>query len=200
MTEQYVQDLVTPCKPADLYAAIRAAWPSIIDGDAAFTRAAAVLIVAHWGLETGWGHSCHCWNLGNAKYTVGCGHDYTMFPCSEVIGGVNVNFSPPDPQCRFLAFGSLGEGTCYYLTQLRGRWRSAWPALIAGDAAGYAHALKLARYYTAPEDRYTRTLVDCMAEADKLIPADTEPPPPAEDTGPHPSLDDPHSDPGPEAA
>ena len=194
MTESFVPDLVTRCSPVELAAAIRAAWPAIIDGDAVCSHEAVALIVAHWGLETGWGHSCHGWNLGNAKYTPGCGHNFTLFPCSEVLNGVDTPLEPPDPRCRFLAFGSLGEGTCYYLTQLRGRWRNAWPSLIVGDAAGYAHALKLAGYYTADEARYTRTLVVCMAEVEQLLPPDpSEAPTQPELVGQHVDDDEPHT-------
>ena len=193
MSENYVADHVTPCSVPDLYAALERAWGECCP-DSAPTRESLTVLIGHWALETGWGHFCHAHNLGNAKYTRGCGHDYTLFPCSEVLGGIEVHFTPPDPQCRFLAFDTLDDGAHYYLTHLRAEFRCAWPAVLAGDPAQFAHLLKAARYYTADEGRYTRALVDCCDQVAKQLPvdpvADTLPPTPYPAAGSAP--DEPH--------
>lgn len=174
MTEQLLPDLLTPCSPADLYAALRAAWPDMCPGDPC-TRASLLVLLGQWALETGWGKSCHRWNLGNAKHVPGDGHDYVQFRCSEVIGGKEIFFDPPNPATSFVAFPTLDEGARYYLGSLRHRFAFAWPSVLAGDPAGFSHALKVAHYYTADEALYTHAMVGTVAHAAALIPADPDP-------------------------
>jgi hypothetical protein len=172
VSEQLLPDLLTPCAPADLYAALKRAWASCCQ-DSAATRGSLLVILAHWALETGWGHACHRWNLGNAKWTPGCGHDYTQFRCNEILDGKIVWLDPPAPGCQFVAFPDLEAGAAYYLTGLRGTFRAAWTAVIAGDPSLFCHMLKLARYYTADEALYTAGVVRCYHQLDGMIPMDS---------------------------
>jgi flagellum-specific peptidoglycan hydrolase FlgJ len=174
MGENRVDDKLTAVSPADLYAALRADWPQVSQ-DTLVTRSALLVLLAQWAFETGWGHYCHNWNLGNAKHVAGDGHDYCMFHCTEVIGGKVVPFDPPNPACAFIAFASLEEATNYYLVSLRGRWRSAWQYALAGDAAGFCHQLKLQGYYTDDERHYTLSVQSCMHVLDAMIPPDPDP-------------------------
>lgn len=196
MTERLLPNVITYCSPADLYVKLRDSWPP----DSSPTRASVLTLLAHWALETGFGHACHCWNLGNAKHVSGDGYDFTQFACGEEMGlavaqnavavnpsqvqivstyvGANgaemasVRFLPPHPATSFLAFDTLDAGAAYYLTLLRGRFRSAWPAVVAGDVAGFCHLLKLAGYYTADEHAYTSGVLRCYHALDTTIPID----------------------------
>jgi hypothetical protein len=165
----YRPDELTPCPPKDLYDCLWLAWPSV-DATDTCTREALLVLLAHWALETGWGHYCHCWNIGNYKHVAGDGHTYTMFRCSEIIGGKEVFFDPPSPTCMFLAYDSLRDGALAYLTHLHGRFAAAWPAIVAGDAAAFCHELKVQGYYTADEAQYTSGVVACQKQLARLIP------------------------------
>lgn len=171
MTEQYVDRLQTAVTATDLYNSLRDAWSSLIQ-DANCTRSSLLVLLAHSALETGFWHACYCWNLGNFKYVHGDGHDYFQMRCSEVFNGHTVWISPPDPGCSFVAFDSLEDGARDYLTSLRGRFRTAWPAVVAGDPAQFCHLLKLARYYTADEAIYTAGVMRCYHQLDATIPPD----------------------------
>ena len=177
MTESLVPDVLTPCSPAEFVEALSDAWPALMGGEVP-TRATLLTVASQWALETGWGHAMHCNNVANRKYVPGCGHDYTMFPCGETENGVNVMHYPPDPVCRFVAYDSLEAGVVDYLIHFRAEFRAAWPAIEAGDPAAFGHALKLARFYTAPEEQYTATLVGCYHRLATIIPAPTDPAPP----------------------
>ena len=174
MIESLRPDKLTPILPADLYAALEQSW-----GLDSCTRSSILVLMAHWAIETGWGHFCHWYNLGNAKYTLGCGHDYCEFPCGETINGKNITIVPPAPGCQFVAFDSLEQGAAYYLTSLRGRFRAAWPAVLAGDPAEFSHMLKMSDYYTAPEAQYTATLVGCFQILEAKMPNASSPAPSA---------------------
>jgi len=171
MTETQLPDLKTPVAPAELYAALRRAWPAIVQ-DTLVTRPALLVLCGQWAFETGWGHACHRYNLGNAKHVPGDGHEWCEFPCTEVINGTVITIDPPHPGCQFIAFETLDEACIYYLTSLRGRWRAAWPYALAGDAAGFCHQLKLQGYYTDDEHHYTLSVQSCSASIDHVIPPD----------------------------
>lgn len=172
MAETCVPDKLTPCSPQDLYASLWRAWgPALADGTLP-TRAALLVLLAHWALETGWGHGCHCFNLGNKKHVHGDGHDYTMFRCNEVIGGKVVWFDPPDPTTWFVAFPTLDAGAADYLAGLKKHFAGAWADVVAGDAAKFCHDLKVAHYYTADEATYTAGVVRCCHQIDALIAPD----------------------------
>lgn len=196
----------TPVSASDLCDALGAAWRELFDSDA--PREALVLLVGQWALETGWGKSCFCWNLGNAKARVGGVTDWQFYACDEVLVGAmadrlvaedpahvriewtrelvgadgkttrtcGVAFTPDHPACCFEAFATLADGARAWLSLQHGTFAHAWPALLTGVPAQFSHALREARYYTAPEDRYTATLVATVAEVQSRLgyPAITE--------------------------
>lgn len=174
MTGNLVPDLLTPCAPASLYVALQDVWPTVCGADLR-TRNAILVLLSHWALETGWGHFCHRWNIGNYKHTTDDGHEWTMFRCSEIVGGKEVWYDPPHPATRFLAYDTIDEGAIDYLRHLRGRFAKAWPSVLAGDPAAFCHELKLEAYYTAAEGPYTAGVVGCFARLNVEIPADDIP-------------------------
>lgn len=173
MTESLRPTIPTKCLPADLYAALGDAWRTLIGSDP--SRASKLVLVAHWALETGFGHACWNWNLGNVKHVAGDGRDYCQFRCNEVIHGQIVWFDPPDPATSFRAFATLEAGVVDYLALLRGQFGFAWPAVEAGDVADFCHRLKLRQYYTADEGQYTSGVLRCFHQLDLTIPADPDP-------------------------
>jgi hypothetical protein len=114
---------------------------------------------------------------------------FTMFRCSEILNGKEVFFDPPHPQTAFRAYLTIEDGAENYLKFVSKR-TAAWQKVIEGDPKGYAHELKLARYYTASEEKYTNTLVGLfntfLKNKDKLLSwvppeednKDTDPAPP----------------------
>lgn len=134
------------------------------------------LLLSQWALETGWGKSCHWYNLGNAKWSEG--YLCTQFACGEELkladalrhvnddpehvlivrrytsdgqSMASCKFLPPHRMTWFKAFETLDQAAIYYLGELRRRFNTSWAPLLNGDPAGFAHALKLQGYYTALE-------------------------------------------------
>lgn len=169
MPENLVPKQQTLCTPHDLYSSLHQAWLQCCQ-DSTPTRNGLLVLLAHWALETGFGHSCWNWNLGNYKHVLGDGHDYYQVRCNEIIGGQTVWLDPPNPGCSFIAFEDLATGASHYLTALRGTFRAAWPAVCAGDPAQFCHLLKIARYYTADEAVYASGVVRCFRQLDSQIP------------------------------
>jgi hypothetical protein len=140
------------------------------------------LLVAHWALETGWGKSMWCYNVGNVKSRDGDGYDHCFFKCNEILpaaqadrlcakdpdrakvttrradGSCVVWFYPKHSWCRFRAFRTLEDGVYDHLKLIVNRFYEAWPYVVSGDPEGYARALKKMRYYTADESSYVRVL------------------------------------------
>lgn len=164
MSETLVARLQTTCTPVDLYAALHQAWLACVQ-DAAPTREGLLTLLAHWALETGFGHSCWNWNLGNKKHVEGDGRDYYQVRCNEIIGGRTVWLLGD-----FIAFPDLETGAADYFDGLRGTFRAAWPSVEAGDPAGFCRALKIAHYYTADETIYTAGVMRCYHQLDAQIP------------------------------
>ena len=161
------------------------------------------LALAKTALETGRWTQLWIDNFGNIK----CGPDYvgnfTAITLNEVLNGKLVWFAPegqltaapskggvlvgtplpvPDghPQTRMRAYANEFDGAISYLDFVAGgRYAQAWQRLLAGDAAGYVHALKLAHYFTADEGPYTRGVVSMQSEF--LARIRKEAPPPAVD-------------------
>jgi hypothetical protein len=83
-----------------------------------------------------------------------------------------VVYQPPHAMCRFRAYGSLGDGAQLWL-QHHQKIAQAKPAFLtalnAGDVAAVAHALKLAAYYTAPEDSYANAMKAEKLKIDKAL-------------------------------
>jgi hypothetical protein len=92
----------------------------------------------------------------------GPGNDVVITSIKD--GIATVWFYPSHPVCCFRAFRTLDEGAKDYFDMLRKRFASAWPAVLTGNPAQFSHLLKLARYYTADESHYTRSLISIYAE------------------------------------
>ena len=155
-------DVLTPCTPTQL--ARELAWAWIARFDSPPTTKALCILLAQWALETGRGRYCHAWNIGNAKSTRRDGRSWTYYRCNEVIGGKVVWFNPPDPGCCFRAYETLREGAVDYLDTIARRYKAAWPAVLNGDPAGFAHELKRLNYYTANENAYRNSVVSLFCE------------------------------------
>lgn len=177
MAEQ-IPDQKTQVSTAQVADALFGAWERYF-GSRPSVESICVLL-AQWGIETGFGKSMHCFNLGNVKSKEGDGRDYTFFACNEILsapqaakmvcstakitkdlgdGNVIIWFYPNHPGCRFRAFHTLSEGADDYLKLLVTRFATAWPSVVAGDPRGFSKALKKARYYTADEGQYTAGVV-----------------------------------------
>jgi hypothetical protein len=159
----------TLCAPRDMYDALHAAWLRCAQ-DAEPGRASLLVLVAHWALETGFGHSCWNWNIGNKKRIPG--RDFYYVRCNEIIGGKEVWYDPPAPACAFASYPDLASGVLDYFVGLRGQFRAAWPAVLNGDPSQFCHLLKLAHYYTADEAVYTSGVVRCYRQLDGAIPVE----------------------------
>ena len=173
MTESLRPATHTTVTPQDLYAALGDAWRSLCGGDP--SRASLLVLLAHWALETGFGHSCWNFNLGNVKHVAGDGRDFYQIRCNEVIHGKVVWLDPPDPGCSFRSFETLASGVVDYLMLLRGQFGFCWPQVEAGDAAAFCHALRERGYYTADEATYTAGVVRCYHQLDATIAPDQRP-------------------------
>jgi hypothetical protein len=69
------------------------------------------------------------------------------------------------PGSRFAAYANHFDGAYSYVDFVSGgRYAAAWQLLLAGDAAGYVHALKLRGYFTADETEYRKSVVSIQKE------------------------------------
>ena len=201
----------TKVTPEELYAALARLAPEL-------SRDALLVLLGHWGLETGDGAGCWGYNLGNVKGRPGGsdGRSWQFFACNEILapsaanaivaragdreprrseddpaafgrpefdkvsksavttsttanGQVVLWAFPPHPVCCFRAFRTLEDGAKDYLEILKKQFGSSWPFVIAGDTAGFSHALKLKGYYTADESHYTKALKGRRDKFAKLI-------------------------------
>jgi hypothetical protein len=173
VTESLRPAVQTHCTPGELYRELGDAWVRLCGSEP--TRASLLVLLAHWALETGFGHSCWNWNFGNSKHVAGDGRDFYQIRCNEVVNGVVVWLDPPNPGCSFRAFDSIAAGVVDYLTLLRGQFGFAWPHVEAGDPAAFCHALKQRGYYTADEALYTAGVVRCYHQLEASIPATEAP-------------------------
>lgn len=177
MPEEFIRDTVTQLTVRGIAEAFRAELPDM-------PSRGVLLLTAHVHLETGL-RACHCWNLGNAKWSAG--YDFTMFECGEEVttelanatrqqhpGLVtfvgspyvrgsrlmqSVRVKPPHPWTRFRAFRSLQQGAADHIKLLRTEhYTPAWYAVAAGEPIAYARALASCGYFTADPGQYARTL------------------------------------------
>jgi peptidoglycan hydrolase-like protein with peptidoglycan-binding domain len=91
---------------------------------------------------------------------------------SRPAGKAVVVFNPPHPACRFRAYASLPDGAQRWLGhhQRIAKQTSGFLASVnAGDTKAVAHALKMARYYTAGEEDYARLMASKKAEIDRVL-------------------------------
>jgi hypothetical protein len=143
------------------------------------------LALAKTALETGRWTQIWNGNWGNVK----CANTYKgMYCCiklNEVLNGKIVWFAPEGqltskngvvtgtvcelppghPQTRMRAFANNWDGVdCYVDFVAGGRYKTAWAKLLQGDAVGYVHSLKMAGYFTAPEESYRNGVVSLQKE------------------------------------
>lgn len=169
--------------PVDIDVLVRALhnmWTSFF-GEEPKTESVLVL-VAQWALETGWGKSMYCYNLGNVKAGMAT-ENYCYYACSEILTNSTadrwikqdpktavlirkvgkdrseVRFYPENVCCKFKAFETLEAGVADFLEVMYKRFALAWPYVRGGNPVSYAHALKVLNYYTADEVLYTKALV-----------------------------------------
>lgn len=119
------------------------------------------VLYSQWALETGEGQSCWNFNLGNIKAV----DDPTKVIeyCAlngvwEIIQGKRVVLSPDNPGAWFRSFNNIEDGVFFHLQKMTTRFKSAWSAVDSGNPAAFAHLLKLAYYYTAPEADYVKLI------------------------------------------
>lgn len=74
----------TRIDPVDLYHSLCALEPGL-------SRAAVLVLLGHWGLETGDGAGCWSYNLGNVKAKPGGRYSWQFFACNEVLTPVQAN-------------------------------------------------------------------------------------------------------------
>jgi hypothetical protein len=122
-------------------------------------------LTAQAAVETGNGSSMYNFNFGGVK---GAGPGGLSARCltHEVIGGKDLVVHQD-----FRAYSSLDEGALDYVTMMVHRFGGAMQVAATGDLDGFAHALKQAGYYTAPEASYATALKS--AAGAPTTPADT---------------------------
>lgn len=164
----YMPDALTPATKDEIYAALAHAAPEL-------NRASLLVLLSQYCLETGAGRSMHRWNLGNFKHVAGDGRQWTMFACSEIIGGKVQWFYPPHAQTWFRAYETLEAGAADYVASMRKRFSRAWAFVVSGDVKGFAIGLlgnpntKADDYYTANPVAYTAALVQWFTTLDSTI-------------------------------
>ncbi len=197
-----IEAKTTPVSPAAMQVAMSEAWRRYF-GYEPSPKAVRVLL-AHWALETAWGRSMVCFNVGNVKaFDTHADYDYCYFSTWEIlpvaqaeayvrahpttarITGTTENgrharlqLYPDDPGCRFKAYATLADGCAEHLPTLHNRFSRCWPAVLSGDPAEFSRALKSMSYYTADEPTYTRLMKANFATLEN---AAKDPPTPAPD-------------------
>lgn len=167
---QLVPTTRTPFGISDFTKALIYAWYQIYN--ALPTREQIAVIFSQWALETGLGSSCWNFNIGNIKAVDA--PDQTITYCMlenvwEIVNGKKVMFQPPNPATWFRAFDTLDAGVAFQLAFLRNkRYHVAWSAVEQGNPALFAHLLKEAGYYTAPEADYVRAMQYHFAQFNKI--------------------------------
>ena len=155
MSEE-ILDKFTPCVSSQMLHALAFAWERLFNEIP--SKESLCILLSQWAHETGRGKYCHNWNVGNYKHVEGDGRDYSYFICNEVIKGKEVWYHPnvesERPYCCFRAYKTIEAGVVDYMASLNKRFKKAWPAVLAGDPADFAHQLKLQGYYTSSEDDY----------------------------------------------
>lgn len=158
------------------------------------TRRAVRLVVAQFALESGM-KTCFNFNVSGIKSKRGSAkYDWQYFMTTERLTDeqlhlaqslvpecvhvvtkegkiTTVRLTPKHPWCCFRAFQSLQAAVDDHCVTLRDTFGKKEPraleALLTGDPAAYAHALKVNGYYTAKEGEYRFALnvrlKECLA-------------------------------------
>lgn len=181
----------TPVPAKKVFTALGAAWLRLLDSHP--KKESLLLLLAHWGLETGHGKSMWCHNLGNVKAKVGGAFDYCYFACNEILdisyaeslakkdpervritlrrsdGKAIVWFHPEHPACCFRAFETIEAGALDHLDIVHRRFIKAWPHVVAAAPSGFCKALRQQGYYTADETPYTKAVVSVFERYKKEL-------------------------------
>lgn len=177
----FTEDVLTPFSFEEADEAMTAALPK---GSRVEVRA---LALAKTALETGRWKKIHCSNWGNVKAGDTYSGMFTSFACGEELAQGSCWFEPDGtiknltkgtvtkpqafdvppghPMTRFRAYANRFDGAFEYVDFVQnGRYAQAWLALLAGDAVGYVHQLKLKGYFTAAEAPYADGVVALQRE------------------------------------
>jgi len=144
----------------DIVKSLRKAWVEVLQTEPSINSLA--VLFSQITLECGPNLKyCKNFNIGNIKSLPNDGRYWTAFRCNEILGGVNKYFDPPNPICNFRAFKTSSEGFVDYIKFLaqKKNYAGAWAQVIKGDPNEYAHQLKIAMYYTASLESYTKGVV-----------------------------------------
>lgn len=112
-------------------------------------------------VETGVSTSMWNNNVGNVKYSPANGDvEYMMLAhVWEIVGGKKIMIEPPAAGTWFRSFRTLAQGIAFQMDFLKNhRYKAAWAAVESGSVADFAHLLKVAGYYTAPEADYAKAM------------------------------------------
>lgn len=154
MPDNLVPTVNTPVTPVGFARAVIKVWPGI-------TKEGCGVLYAQYALETGAGKACWNWNIGNVKYTRGCGYDYVALVRNKEAtpDGRFYETAKTDPASWFRAYPNFEAGMKAFVTsKTTGQWASTKPFIERGDPEGYAAELKRHRYYTAPLDMYQKAM------------------------------------------
>jgi hypothetical protein len=184
MIATWVPARLTPLTFDEASAALASALRDQLEGKAP-SRETLALACAKSALETGRWRSIWNSNFGNIKAGEQYAGNYCTIELNEVLKGQVVWFSPRGrldrkggkvvaepfddppghPQTRMRAYANRFDGALSYVNFVAGgRYTGAWQKLLAGDALGYVHALKLAGYFTADEATYAKSVVSMQRE------------------------------------
>jgi hypothetical protein len=181
-----VTDRITPLSKSEAIEALWDGWMAYY-GSAPPSEGCIEIVSAQWGIETGWGKSCHCYNFGNARPGTGWTGDVVCFRCNELVkpsvaasyhnadpehctvadphrpdGQVWLWFLPPHVGSQFRAFPDAAAGAADHISLLARRFPASIQAARSGSPTLYAHALKASGYYTADEASYSRGISGCV--------------------------------------
>lgn len=198
MRAVYVEPERTPRSFERMAACFR--WSLKCQTGATTSDAVLALVMAKTALETGRWNYVYRDNFGNVKASEDYRGQFTCITLNEVLKGRVVWFAPegvlsgppakggklvgaplpvPDghPQTRMRAFANEFDGAdCYVDFVANGRYKEAWKCLLAGDAAGYVHQLKLRGYFTADEATYAKGVIALQREFLARLRQDAPPP------------------------
>lgn len=189
----------TTATAAEVYAAIGRVWARVIGGEPSRESRLVLLAQwahetgigrAMWNYNFGnaktapGGAGRYCWTFFSCSEVVSLRHARRIVagagwrsdgtPDARITStrpdGTRIVWLYPDnPGCCFRAFRTLDDGAADYLRLMHTRFRSAWPAVEAGDTQSFAELLRRARYYTDTVARYSRALRRHYSRLDKQI-------------------------------
>jgi hypothetical protein len=164
MTAQLVPTVKTSYSPEELIKSFIEGWKKQF-GTMPNKKSIAILWAQN-RIETGATSAMWNNNIGNVKYVPSNNPEsdnniqYMMLSnVWEIINGKKVVFQPPHKATWFRAFPTLTDGVAFHLDFLKNhRYKKAWAAIEAGSPSNFAHLLKEAGYYTAPEEDYSKAI------------------------------------------